>query len=145
MDDFISTCTVSCIDSKKYNNYYCVTCKFSWIVCQTCFHIQFVLQFFNIQRSICRIHIYDLSGIKHLYLTCILSVWLVIAWWSLLWSLIHICWISALKVDPIWTRGGQRKKYSQKGPWKYYFWLHFLIEDVSVDKYSKKSQWPFLF
>ena len=34
---------------QKYNNYYCVTCKFSWIKCQTCFHIQCKLQFFNIQ------------------------------------------------------------------------------------------------
>src|SRR6218665_1298593 len=38
---------------QKYNNYYCVTCKFSSIKCQSCLHIQFVSQFFNIQCFIC--------------------------------------------------------------------------------------------
>jgi len=96
---------------QKYNNYYCVTCKFSWIKCQTCLHIQFVSQFFNIQWSI---YPY-LPGKKHLYFICILSVWLVIAWRSLPWSLVHICWISALKVDPIWKRGVNEKNIPKKG------------------------------
>jgi len=95
---------------QKYNNYYSVTCKFSSIKWQTCLHLQFVSQFFNIQWSI---YPY-LPGMKHLYLICILSVWLVIDWWSLLWSLVHICWILALKVDPIWKRGSKKKIFPKR-------------------------------
>ena len=69
LDDFIFICTVSCIDSQKCNDYYCETCKFSWIKCQKYRHIQFVSQFSNIQWSI---YPY-LPGIKHSYFICIIG------------------------------------------------------------------------
>jgi len=118
---------------QKCNDYYCETCKFSWIKCQKCLHIQFVSQFSHIQWSI---YPY-LPGIKHSYFICILSMWLVITWWSLTWSLIHICWILAVKVDPCWKGGVKEKIFPKKAHKNITFLLPSLIEDISVDKCSK--------
>ena len=106
-----------------------------------CLHIQFVSQFFNIKWSI---YPY-LPGIKHLYLIYLLPLWLVIDWWSLLWSMIHICWILALKVDPTWKRGVKEKNIPKEGHENIILLLHFLIEDVSVDKCSKNLNDIFCF
>ena len=73
-----------------------------------------------------------LPGIKHSYFVCILSMWLVITWWSLTWSLIHICWILAVKVDPFW-KGGVKEKNTLKKAHKNITLLFSFLVKISAN------------
>ena len=120
LDDIIFTCTVSCIDSKN------ITIIIVWPVSSAELNVQsaFIFSLYHNYSIFSDQYNPYLPAIKHLYFICILSMWLVIAWWSLPRSLIHICQMLAVKVDPISNRGPKNKNFPRKAiKILFYYWI----------------------